>query len=354
MAQQSYTGQQPKDGDDKVFAGLLADHGGTSEFIAPAGSEPYNLPGGGLVSDQIVAVSRDRGAGETIGFPDDVAVDGDSPGTHSAKLRGLLKLLGVIGDAKVITDTAGSLIAMLRGLVYFAERFNAVLGQTSDAALTADQSGTINAHTRSLTKQIGDTTDAGVTTDTNGTVSAKLRGLIILVINLLSRWPATLGQKLMNASLPVVLPSDQSAIPVSGTVGAAQSGTWHVGNITGAVSLPTGAATETTLVAANTKLATMQPSTTGGYGNAVAVPATPNGAPLVGVTAGRKEVRLTNSETALDRIVWLGFDNTLTAGKAGKNIGPLYPGGTVVLRYAGAVYGICDSGTAYVAPAELL
>lgn len=352
MAQQSYTGQQPKDGDDKVFAGLLADHGGTSEFIAPAGSEPYNLPGGGLVSDQVVAVSRDRGAGETSGFPDDVAVDGDSPGTHSAKLRGLLKLLGVIGDAKVITDTAGSLIAMLRGLVYFAERFNAVLGQTSDVALTADQSGTINAHTRSLTKQIGDTTDAGVTTDTNGTASAKLRGLIILLVNLLSRWPATLGQKTMAGSLPVVLPNDQSAIPVSGTVGATQSGAWNVTNVSGSISLPTGASTEATLLSANTKLATLQPSTSAGYGNAVPVTTSPT--PIIGVTAGRKEVRLTNSETALDRIVWLGFDTTVTPGKAGKNIGPLYPGGTVPLHYAGAVYGICDSGTAYVAPAELL
>lgn len=34
---------------------------------------------------------------------------------------------------------------------------------------------------------------------------------------------------------------------VSGTVNAAQSGTWNINNITGTISLPTGAATETTL-----------------------------------------------------------------------------------------------------------
>lgn len=43
-------------------------------------------------------------------------------------------------------------------------------------------------------------------------------------------------------------------VPVSGTVAATQSGTWNINNITGTVSLPTGAATETTLAAVNTKL----------------------------------------------------------------------------------------------------
>lgn len=47
----------------------------------------------------------------------------------------------------------------------------------------------------------------------------------------------TLGQKAMTASVPVVLASDQSAIPVS------QSGTWNINNISGVISLPTGAAT---------------------------------------------------------------------------------------------------------------
>jgi hypothetical protein len=60
----------------------------------------------------------------------------------------------------------------------------------------------------------------------------------------------------MANSLPVVIASDQSAIPISddggsitvdGTVAATQSGTWNINNISGTVSLPTGAATETTL-----------------------------------------------------------------------------------------------------------
>ena len=70
------------------------------------------------------------------------------------------------------------------------------------------------------------------------------------------------GQNTMANSLPVVIASDQTAVPVSdnggsitvdGTVAATQSGTWNINNITGTVSLPTGAATETTLAAKATE-----------------------------------------------------------------------------------------------------
>lgn len=71
------------------------------------------------------------------------------------------------------------------------------------------------------------------------------------------------GQQTMALSLPVVLASDQSAIPVTdngasltvdGTVAATQSGTWNITNVSGTVSLPTGAATESTLSTLNTKV----------------------------------------------------------------------------------------------------
>lgn len=46
-----------------------------------------------------------------------------------------------------------------------------------------------------------------------------------------------------------------NTITVDGTVSANQSGTWNITNITGSVSLPTGAATETTLSGLNGKIA---------------------------------------------------------------------------------------------------
>jgi hypothetical protein len=61
--------------------------------------------------------------------------------------------------------------------------------------------------------------------------------------------PATLGQKAMTASMAVVIASDQSAVPVSGTF-------WQATQPVSAASLPlpTGASTEVTLAAASAKL----------------------------------------------------------------------------------------------------
>lgn len=63
--------------------------------------------------------------------------------------------------------------------------------------------------------------------------------------------PATLGQKAMTASMAVVIASDQSAVPAS------QSGTWNITNISGTVSLPTGAATSANQTTANSSLSSI-------------------------------------------------------------------------------------------------
>lgn len=71
------------------------------------------------------------------------------------------------------------------------------------------------------------------------------------------------GQETMANSLPVVIASNQTAIPITdnagsitvdGTVAATQSGTWNITNISGTISLPTGAATESTLAALDGKV----------------------------------------------------------------------------------------------------
>lgn len=94
----------------------------------------------------------------------------------------------------------------------------------------------------------------------------------------------TLGQKTMANSSPVVIASDQSAIPISGTItgtisgnvtvvqptgsnlhvvvdsgtiAATQSGTWNINNISGTVSLPTGASTSALQTTGNTSLSSI-------------------------------------------------------------------------------------------------
>lgn len=59
------------------------------------------------------------------------------------------------------------------------------------------------------------------------------------------------GQETMADSIPVTIASDQSPVPAS------QSGVWNITNVTGTVSLPTGAATESKQDTANTSLSSI-------------------------------------------------------------------------------------------------
>jgi hypothetical protein len=69
------------------------------------------------------------------------------------------------------------------------------------------------------------------------------------------------GQDVMADSEPVVIASDQSAVPVTGTVAATQSGAWNITNVSGTVSLPTGASTLTEQQSQTTLLSSIDGST---------------------------------------------------------------------------------------------
>jgi len=70
----------------------------------------------------------------------------------------------------------------------------------------------------------------------------------------------TQGQKTMAASTPIVIASDQTAVPAS------QSGTWNINNISGTVSLPTGAATLTEQQTQSASLASIDAGTPAALG----------------------------------------------------------------------------------------
>jgi len=61
---------------------------------------------------------------------------------------------------------------------------------------------------------LGATTDAAVDTNITGTVSGKLRGMVKLMVDFLSRFPVSLGQKSKAGSVSVTLASDQSKTDV--------------------------------------------------------------------------------------------------------------------------------------------
>ncbi len=86
--------------------------------------------------------------------------------------------------------------------------------------------------------KVGSLTEAAPASDTASSgLNGRLQRIAQRLTSLIALIPTALGQGTMATSFKVVLPSDQSAIPAS------QSGTWNVTNISGTVSLPTGAAT---------------------------------------------------------------------------------------------------------------
>lgn len=95
---------------------------------------------------------------------------------------------------------------------------------------------------------IGAVNETAPVTDTaNSGLNGRLQRIAQRITSLMALLPATLGQKAKAGSLAVTLASDQDALPVT------QSGTWSVTNLSGTVSLPTGAATQATLASLDTK-----------------------------------------------------------------------------------------------------
>lgn len=126
---------------------------------------------------------------------------------------------------------------------------------TVDGTVAATQSGTWNIN------------------NISGTISLPTGAATETTLSALNTKVPSQGQAAMAGSLPVVLPTDQSAIPVTdngssltvdGTVAATQSGTWNINNISGTISLPTGAATETTLSTFSAKIPALGQTTMSG------------------------------------------------------------------------------------------
>ena len=152
----------------------------------------------------------------------------------AAQLGGNLQYLSATAGGLLKVDGSGvtqSVSGTVTASQTTAANLNATVVGTGTFAVQATQAGTWNLN--NITGTVSLPTGAATETTLSG-MSGKL--------------PATLGQKVMLSSLAVAIASDQSAIPAS------QSGTWNINNVSGTISLPTGAATESTLSALNTKV----------------------------------------------------------------------------------------------------
>lgn len=156
-----------------------------------AGPQTAFVAFGTVTVNAVAATSMPIPAGATVEFQVNTtyqtyiaAITGSSTatlyitsGTGSLKAFGIGAGVGSAGNAVTIADGA-----------------DVTEGAIADAAVAAGAAGTVNAHLRTISGQL----------------------------------PATVGQKAMAASLPVVLASDQSSIPVAATLAA---GSNIVGNV---------------------------------------------------------------------------------------------------------------------------
>lgn len=138
------------------------------------------------------------------------------------------------------------------------------------------------------------------------------------------------GQNTMANSLPVVIASNQTAVPISdnggsitvdGTVAATQSGTWNITNITGTVSLPTGAATESTLSTLNGKVTVCN---TGAVTISTALPAGTNNIGDVDVASLPPVVATTYSTSSVTSVVSAAVSTSILASNANRRMAILF------------------------------
>lgn len=158
------------------------------------------------------------------------------------------------------------------------------------------------------------------------------------------------GQQNMGNSFPVVIASDQTALPVSGTffqatqpvsgslgrtwtlssgtdsVASAQSGTWNLTNISGTISLPTGASTSALQTTGNTSLSSIDGKTPA-FGQAAMVASVP-----VAIASNQSAIPVTQSGSwplsAGSAIVGkVGIDQTTPGTTNGVQVNAALPAG---------------------------
>lgn len=208
-----------------------------------------------LTTDATGAMRVTGGGGGTQ-YTEDVA----SAGAESMTLAGAIRQdtpassTSTDGDyANLKTDSVGRLWVNPSGVTQpiSAAQLPAALGGTTSAASLP----VVLSSDGPFATQTGSITETAPATDT---ASSGLNGRLQRIAQRLTSLIAvfTIGAGTEAAAVRVTLPTDGT-----GKVNAAQSGTWNVTNVSGTVSLPTGASTEATLDARTGSLTETAPTT---------------------------------------------------------------------------------------------
>lgn len=265
----TFAAAHPEELNKLPHAGLWVKGSGTNTWYA---LEVDPTTGAVPVSASFAGAAQDFGPSNValrvaalLGNPSGVADFG--PGASSAQT--LRTILATDQTSIAVTQSGNWDIRNITGTVSLptgaSTAANQVTGNTSLASIDGKITTTVNGVKVDVQASV---LPSGASTSANQTTANTSLASIDSKLN-------SLGQKASAASVPVVLASDQSAVPVS------QSGLWDIQNITGSITLPTGASTSAQQTTGNTSLASIDGKlTTTGNGLKVDVQASvlPTGA----------------------------------------------------------------------------
>jgi len=303
------------------------------------------------------------GTGTAAGFSDGTNMqlarvfDGDTGAGTQYDLGVLLKTpasggavdIGVSGQPLRI-DPTGTTTQPVSGTVTVTQGTAANLNATVSGTVTANQGGTWNITNISGTVSLptGAATSANQPTNASlgSTTSGQTGTLSLGAVTTAAPTYTNLQTNALSLTTAGALRVDGSGStqPVSGTVNAAQSGTWNITNISGTVSLPTGAAT-----AVNQCTAATVGSATAGQSGHLAMGAVTTSAPSY--TTGQTDP-LSLTTTGLLRVDGSGVtqpvSGTITANQGGT--WTVQPGNTAnttawLVTGTGGTFPATQSGT---------
>lgn len=233
------------DGSAALTKGLqIAGTDGTNaQIISTNVSGHVNIADGGNSITVDGTVTANAGTGNfTVIQPTAANLNATVTGTVAATQSGTWNITSITNALPAGTNNIGDVdilsVPAPLNVIGAGAAASALRVQLSDESLSALENISVTV----TNSAVEITNDAGNPIPVNGTVTANIGTIAgvatettLSAVN--GKLPATLGQKAMTASLAVAIASDQSAVPAS------QSGTWNITNVSGTVSLPTGAST---------------------------------------------------------------------------------------------------------------
>ena len=185
--------------------------------------------------------------------------------------------------------------------------------------------GTVSLPTGAATESTLSTLNGKVTTCNTGavTISTALPAgnNNIGDVDVLTLPNVTLASQANPFTSAIPISDNAGSITVDGTVAATQSGTWNITNVSGTISLPTGAATESTLSTLNGKVTACN---TGAVTISTALPAGTNNIGDVDIASLPSVVAATYSTSSVTSVVSAAVSTSILASNANRRMAILF------------------------------